>query len=199
MTDIGKAGTFRLGDRKVNRMGYGAMQLPGPGVFGPPRDHHAGARRAPRGGGGRGRSHRHQRLLRAARLEPADPRGAVALSGRSRHRHQGRRRAAATMPRGSRPSSRRTWLRPCTTICATSAWKPIDVVNLRAPGDYAEAGRRDDRPPVRGAGRAAAPGADPPSRSQQRHRQPDRRSAGDCARSSACRTTTIWCTATMTL
>ena len=40
MTDIGKAGTFRLGDRKVNRMGYGAMQLPGPGVFGPPRDHH---------------------------------------------------------------------------------------------------------------------------------------------------------------
>ena len=40
MTDIGKAGTFRLGDRKVKRMGYGAMQLPGPGVFGPPRDHH---------------------------------------------------------------------------------------------------------------------------------------------------------------
>jgi aryl-alcohol dehydrogenase-like predicted oxidoreductase len=31
-------GTFRLGDRTVNRMGYGAMQLAGPGVFGPPRD-----------------------------------------------------------------------------------------------------------------------------------------------------------------
>ncbi|HVW75701.1 MAG TPA: oxidoreductase [Rhizomicrobium sp.] len=31
-------GTFRLGDRHVNRMGYGAMQLAGPGVFGPPRD-----------------------------------------------------------------------------------------------------------------------------------------------------------------
>ena len=31
-------GTFRLGDRIVNRMGYGAMQLAGPGVFGPPRD-----------------------------------------------------------------------------------------------------------------------------------------------------------------
>ncbi|WEJ99627.1 MAG: aldo/keto reductase family oxidoreductase [Candidatus Sphingomonas phytovorans] len=30
--------TFRLGDRIVNRMGYGAMQLAGPGVFGPPRD-----------------------------------------------------------------------------------------------------------------------------------------------------------------
>jgi aryl-alcohol dehydrogenase-like predicted oxidoreductase len=39
MTDIISAGTFRLGDRDVNRMGYGAMQLAGPGVFGPPRDH----------------------------------------------------------------------------------------------------------------------------------------------------------------
>ncbi|WCM25602.1 aldo/keto reductase family oxidoreductase [Sphingomonas sp. QA11] len=33
--------TFRLGDRIVNRMGYGAMQLAGPGVFGPPRDRDA--------------------------------------------------------------------------------------------------------------------------------------------------------------
>ena len=38
MTDISKAGTFRLGDRDVNRIGYGAMQLAGPGVFGPPKD-----------------------------------------------------------------------------------------------------------------------------------------------------------------
>ena len=38
MTDIRAAGTFRLGDRDVNRMGYGAMQLAGPGVFGPPKD-----------------------------------------------------------------------------------------------------------------------------------------------------------------
>lgn len=38
MTDISKAGTYRLGDRNVNRMGYGAMQLAGPGVYGPPRD-----------------------------------------------------------------------------------------------------------------------------------------------------------------
>lgn len=30
--------TFRLGSRDVSRMGFGAMQLPGPGVFGPPRD-----------------------------------------------------------------------------------------------------------------------------------------------------------------
>jgi pyridoxine 4-dehydrogenase len=38
MTDISKAGTFTLGTHKVNRMGYGAMQLAGPGVFGPPKD-----------------------------------------------------------------------------------------------------------------------------------------------------------------
>jgi len=30
--------TFQLGDRTVRRMGYGAMQLAGPGVFGPPKD-----------------------------------------------------------------------------------------------------------------------------------------------------------------
>ena len=32
------AGAFALGDRTVIRMGYGAMQLAGPGVFGPPKD-----------------------------------------------------------------------------------------------------------------------------------------------------------------
>ena len=41
MTDIKAAGAFPLGDRKVNRLGYGAMQLAGPGVFGPPRDRDA--------------------------------------------------------------------------------------------------------------------------------------------------------------
>jgi aryl-alcohol dehydrogenase-like predicted oxidoreductase len=37
--DITAAGVFRMGGRAVNRMGYGAMQLAGPGVFGPPKDH----------------------------------------------------------------------------------------------------------------------------------------------------------------
>ena len=41
MTDISKAGTFKLGDRIVKRLGYGAMQLAGPGVFGPPKDRDA--------------------------------------------------------------------------------------------------------------------------------------------------------------
>ena len=38
MSDVAKAGAFQLGERAVNRMGYGAMQLAGPHVFGPPKD-----------------------------------------------------------------------------------------------------------------------------------------------------------------
>ncbi|HEX7814506.1 aldo/keto reductase family oxidoreductase [Dyella sp.] len=41
MADLSKAGSFLLGDRRVIRMGYGAMQLAGPGVFGPPKDREA--------------------------------------------------------------------------------------------------------------------------------------------------------------
>jgi pyridoxine 4-dehydrogenase len=38
MPIIDRSGTYRLGNRTVKRLGYGAMQLAGPGVFGPPRD-----------------------------------------------------------------------------------------------------------------------------------------------------------------
>ena len=38
---LDSAGEFLLGDRQVNRMGYGAMQLSGPGIFGPPKDRNA--------------------------------------------------------------------------------------------------------------------------------------------------------------
>lgn len=41
MSTIDKSGTFKLGNRIVKRLGYGAMQLAGPGVFGPPKDHDA--------------------------------------------------------------------------------------------------------------------------------------------------------------
>jgi aryl-alcohol dehydrogenase-like predicted oxidoreductase len=39
MPNINQSGTFTLGNRPVRRLGYGAMQLAGPGVFGPPKDH----------------------------------------------------------------------------------------------------------------------------------------------------------------
>jgi pyridoxine 4-dehydrogenase len=41
MPNISKSGVFKLGDRRVNRLGFGAMQLAGRGVFGPPKDHDA--------------------------------------------------------------------------------------------------------------------------------------------------------------
>jgi aryl-alcohol dehydrogenase-like predicted oxidoreductase len=36
--DVGAGGSFVLGGRRINRIGYGAMQLAGDNVFGPPRD-----------------------------------------------------------------------------------------------------------------------------------------------------------------
>jgi pyridoxine 4-dehydrogenase len=41
MSSIDQSGTFALGDRSVKRLGYGAMQLAGPGVFGPPKNRDA--------------------------------------------------------------------------------------------------------------------------------------------------------------
>ena len=41
MSTTDQSGTFALGDRVVKRLGYGAMQLAGPGVFGPPKDRDA--------------------------------------------------------------------------------------------------------------------------------------------------------------
>ena len=41
MSTLDRSGTFALGGRSVKRLGYGAMQLAGPGVFGPPKDHEA--------------------------------------------------------------------------------------------------------------------------------------------------------------
>jgi hypothetical protein len=38
MTEVDPAGTYKLGNRSVSRMGYGVMQLAGPHVFGPPSD-----------------------------------------------------------------------------------------------------------------------------------------------------------------
>lgn len=38
MPTLEQSGTYKLGNRIVKRLGYGAMQLAGPGVFGPPRD-----------------------------------------------------------------------------------------------------------------------------------------------------------------
>ncbi len=41
MQTVDQVRAFDLGARKVKRLGYGAMQLAGPGVFGPPKDRNA--------------------------------------------------------------------------------------------------------------------------------------------------------------
>jgi pyridoxine 4-dehydrogenase len=41
MSNLSKSGTFQLGNRILERLGYGAMQLAGPGVFGPPKNRDA--------------------------------------------------------------------------------------------------------------------------------------------------------------
>ena len=38
MSSVERSGTFRIGDLLVKRLGYGAMQLSGPGIFGSPKD-----------------------------------------------------------------------------------------------------------------------------------------------------------------
>jgi pyridoxine 4-dehydrogenase len=38
MSTVDRSGSFSLGGRSAKRLGYGAMQLAGPGVFGPPKD-----------------------------------------------------------------------------------------------------------------------------------------------------------------
>ncbi len=40
-TATDRSGSFTLGERSVRRLGFGAMQLAGPGVFGPPKDRDA--------------------------------------------------------------------------------------------------------------------------------------------------------------
>ncbi|RQR37238.1 aldo/keto reductase family oxidoreductase [Burkholderia sp. Bp9142] len=41
MSPIVQSGTYSVAGRRVHRLGYGAMQLAGPGVFGPPKDRDA--------------------------------------------------------------------------------------------------------------------------------------------------------------
>ncbi|KVH45279.1 aldo/keto reductase family oxidoreductase [Burkholderia diffusa] len=41
MSAVVQSGTFPIAGRRVHRLGYGAMQLAGPGVFGPPKDRDA--------------------------------------------------------------------------------------------------------------------------------------------------------------
>jgi len=119
MSMIDAAGSFRLGSRSVRRLGYGAMQLAGPGVFGPPRDRDtalAVLRSAVESGVNHidtsdfyGPHVTNQLIREALRPYPT----ISSLSQRSG-------RAAAQMPPGTRPSRPRNLSGPSTIICAIS-------------------------------------------------------------------------------
>ena len=93
MTSVQKSGTFTLGDRTVYRLGYGAMQLAGPGVFGPPKDRDA-ALDVLREAVAQGVNHIDTSDFYGPHVTNQIIREALhPYSGRSHHRHKGRRPA----------------------------------------------------------------------------------------------------------
>ena len=197
MTDITAAGAFRLGDRTVNRMGYGAMQLAGPGVFGPPRDRPqaiAVLREAVASGVDHIDTsdfygpHVTNELIREALHPYPDDLVIVTKVGARRGADASWNPALCAAP---------NWSARCTTTCATSAsrrWTSSTCADGRRHGP--SEGSID--PQFDDAGRAAAAGPDPPSRPQQRHRPPRSPRRGRSPRSSACRTSTTSSTAATT-
>ena len=99
---VAQSGTFAIGgDLPVHRLGYGAMQLTGPGVWGAAARPRRGDPRAAPRRRARRQPHRHRRLLRPVRRRAADPRGAAPLPRRPGDRHQGRPHPAGPGPVGA--------------------------------------------------------------------------------------------------
>lgn len=122
MSSMQTPGTFTLGDRAVHRLGYGAMQLAGAGVFGPPRDREAAVA-----------------VLREAVANGVDHIDTSDFYG-PHVTNQVIREALAPYPKdlvivtkiGARRDGTGGWLpafspassrRRCTTTCATWAWR----------------------------------------------------------------------------
>ena len=87
-TDLASSFTLPGTSLTLNRMGYGAMQLAGPGVWGPPRDVDAAIAVLREAVRVRREPHRYQRLLRSACDQSDHQAGTSSLSGWSGDRHQ---------------------------------------------------------------------------------------------------------------
>ena len=103
MNDISLAnagsGTIDIGgDLTVRRLGFGAMRITGPGIWGEPPRSRRGQGGAPPGHRAGRQLHRHRRLVRSARERGADRRGPAPVPRRSRDRDQGRARAHRPEP-----------------------------------------------------------------------------------------------------
>ena len=190
MTDISKAGTFKLGERTVKRMGYGAMQLAGPHVFGPPKDRAAAIAVLRKAVASGRRSHRHQRFLRTACHQPDHPRSAPSLSRGPCDRDQDRRQARRRRLVESGHDAGRDFTSAVHDNLRNLGLDALEVVNLRFMFDVARSRRGPDRGAAHSSGRSPAEGARASHRPQQCDVQAGRRRSRDRARSSACRTTT---------
>ena len=137
-------GTWTLGDLTVTRFGYGAMQLAGPGVMGPPADHDGALAVLREAVEPRHHPHRHLRRLRAARHQPADPGSAAPVPRVAAHRDQGRRDPG--LPGRLAPGPRPGRAAPAVhENLEHLGLERLDVVNLRLgnaqgpqPGSLAE-------------------------------------------------------------
>ena len=174
--------TFHLGTSTVQRVGFGAMQLPGPGVFGPPRDHDAAIavlRRAVE----LGVNHIDTAQYYGPDVvQRADPRGAAPLPRRPRAGLQGRRRPRrpgrlAPGPEAGRPAGRRRGQPPLARRRAARRGQPApDARRPRCPRHAAGPARR----PARRDGGAARRGQD------RRHRRLHGAARRGRARPSSC-------------
>jgi len=74
MLDARKSGSFKIGgDTEVHRLGFGAMRISGPGIWGPPADRAEAIRTLKESSRAQDQFHRHRRLLWARCLGAAHP------------------------------------------------------------------------------------------------------------------------------
>ena len=184
-------GTCPFGDREVARVGYGAMQLAGPGVFGPPRDR-AGAIAVLREAVESGVDH----------IDTSDYYGPHVTNQIIREAlHPYRDDLVIVTKVGARRGADGSWLPAFSRQALTQAVHDnlrnlgldvLDVVNLRSMLGAPWTGRRLARGAAHGARRTAAAGSRPPHRAEQRDADAGRRRRAVSARSCACRTSTTW-------
>ena len=180
MSNIDQSGTFPLGERTVKRLGYGAMQLAGPGVFGPPKDHDA-ALAVLREAVARGVNHIDtsdfygphvtNRLIREALAPYPDDLVIVTKIGAQRGED------GSWLP----AFSREELTQAVHDNLRNLGLDVLDVVNLRSMFDAASPGRGVDRGAAHGAGRAAAAGPGASHRAEQRHGNTGRGRTADCS------------------
>ena len=131
----------------VNRLGFGAMRVCGPNVWGPPKDR-ANAHRVLRRAFELGREFlRHRGQLRPARGRGTDRRSAPSLPEGPGHRHQGRPAAPAPRRLGPRRPARAPEAgdRRQPEAPEARAHRPLPAARARSEGAVRRFGRRAGR------------------------------------------------------